>query len=603
MVYKFGYDFALFIMDFNSPSSTTPLSVRRALTNKTIFVIGATGFLGKVWLTQLLSQIQTFRKMYILIRGKGSQSGRDRFEQLINSSYVFEHLHQKFKYELSNYIRDKVEIVEGDVSMENLGLTNEMFEKLSEEVDITINFAGLVDFNPELTDAFSINVQGAMNVGDFVRKCKSKKLVHISTCYVAGTRQGNIEEKINVTRTPNDKPLNIEFELQWIDTTIEKLKNEVESKDQLDELRAMIKQRNLELKKEAFAEKKLNKTIENMKRRKLRDALMKAGTDRAKELGWTNTYTYTKGLAEVVLKQHYTDIELVVFRPSIVESSVAFPFAGWNEGFNTSGPLAYLMKTWFRHLPLKKGNPFDVIPVDYVARGLSISCAALLEGKHDEVYHCSTSGNNRLTIDEACRFTSENHSEWYKKNGSNWQERIILSRWKTIPSRKDHPLSNANFKRFFTTFEKMMGMAKAKSGPFKFIFQKPHAWALRTNRKLEQTEKLLELFYPFIHDYHHVFVTQSLFKFDVKEKEFEFNIRQVNWENYWKNTQMPGLRRWCFPVIEGKSVEKYKPAHPVAMSSGNGKGNGSHEPSENSDPNITFSTVTTQAVEEEKVVE
>jgi nucleoside-diphosphate-sugar epimerase len=371
-------------MELKLQQPQIPLSIRRSFTNKTVFIIGATGFLGKVWLTQLLSQIQTFKKMYILIRGKGSQSGRDRFENLINSSYVFEHLHQKFKYELSNYLRDKVEIIEGDVSLENLGLSESLVEKLQQEVDLTVNFAGLVDFNPELTEAFLINVQGTMNVADFVQDCKSKKLVHISTCYVAGTRQGNIEEKVFTDRTPNDTPLSIEYELQWIDTNIEKTTKDMESPEQLAQLRKMIEERNVELKKEPFSEKKISKTMENMKRKKLRDALMDLGTKRAKELGWTNTYTYTKGLAEVVLEQHYPTLELVIFRPSIVESSFSFPFAGWNEGFNTSGPLAYLMKSWFRHLPLKKGNPFDVIPVDYVARGLSIASAALLEGKHEK---------------------------------------------------------------------------------------------------------------------------------------------------------------------------------------------------------------------------
>jgi hypothetical protein len=56
--------------------------------------------------------------------------------------------------------------------------------------------------------------------------------------------------------------------------------------------------------------------------------------------------------------------------------------------------------------------------VDYVGRGFSIASAALLDGKHEEVYHCSTSDNNRFTIDEACRFTSENHSEYYKEHGA-----------------------------------------------------------------------------------------------------------------------------------------------------------------------------------------
>lgn len=554
-------------MDLKFQQPQIPLSIRRSFTNKTVFVIGATGFLGKVWLTQLLSQIQTFRKIYILIRGKGTQSAYERFENLINSSYVFEHLHQKFKYELSNYLRDKIEIIEGDVSKTNLGISDEAIQKLSNHIDLTVNFAGLVDFNPELTEAFNINVQGAINVADFVQKCTSKKLVHISTCYVAGTRQGNIEEKVFTDCSPNNKPLSIDDELQWIDTNIKQITKSFDEPEQIQQFRKMIEERNIELEKEPYSEAKTARTIENVKRKKLRNALIELGTTRAQELGWTNTYTYTKGLAEIVLLQQYPDLGVVIFRPSIVESSFSFPFAGWNEGFNTSGPLAYLMKSWFRHLPLKKGNPFDVIPVDYVARGLSIASASLLDGNDEKVYHCCTSDCNRLTIDQACKYTSESHSIYYKEHGSDWRERFILSRWKTIPSRKDHLLSTSNFKKFFSRFEKITSQLKS-IGPLRIIFQKPHAWALRTNRKLEQIENLLELFYPFIHDYRHIFITKSLFKYDVKEPELEFSsIRKINWEEYWKNIQMPGLRKWCFPAIEAKSVEKFKPAHSISFQS------------------------------------
>lgn len=537
---------------------------------KTVFVIGATGFLGKVWLTMLLSQVQTFKKMYILIRGKGSMSGRERFEQLINSSYVFEHLHQKFKYELIHYLREKIEIVEGDVSKPNLGIPDEFAETLVKEIDLVVNFAGLVDFNPDLREAFSINVEGAMHAADFARKCKQKKLVHISTCYVAGTREGVIDEKILINQTPNRQVFNIEEELQWIDSNIESTFQDHESEEQIQAVRKTIETRNVELNKKPFSEKRTNKTIENMKRKKLRENMTKLGMNRAKSLGWTNTYTYTKAMAEVVLKQHYIDVDVVIFRPSIVESSLSFPFPGWNEGFNTSGPLAYLMKTWFRHLPLRQGNPFDVIPVDFVSRGLTIACAALLDDVHLEVYHCATSDINRITIDQACRFTSENHSEFYKQHGKDWKEKWILSRWETIPSKKDHLLSTPNMKKFFTGLER----ALSKSGMFKPLLKKVHAWSLKTNRKLEQTEKLLELFYPFIHDYRHVFSTRALFQYDIKEKEFEFSIRQIPWEDYWKNVQMPGLRKWCFPVIEGKTIEKYKTTTPFSFS-GNAS-NGHH---------------------------
>ena len=137
----------------------------------------------------------------------------------------------------------------------------------------------------------------------------------------------------------------------------------------------------------------------------------------------------------------------------------------------------------------------------------------------------------------------------------------ICRRWKTIPARKDTHLRPTNLKKIFSALERL---GRPKQNP---SFEKTNRWALKINRKLEQTEKLLELFYPFIHDYRHIFQTNSLFLYDVREKEFEFSIRQIDWASYWKNVQMPGLRKWCFPVIEGKAGRKIcTTAHPFSFS-------------------------------------
>lgn len=562
------------VSNINMDTKThTPLSVKEAFNGKNILVIGATGFLGKVWLAQLFSQVETFQKVYVLIRGKGALTGKARFEQFINTSYVFQTLHENLNGSLQSTLQEKVEVIEGDVNEENLGMSDYWAKQLASKIDVVVNFAGLVDFNPDLRDAFDVNVKGAMNVASFARKCRQKKLVHTSTCYVAGIRQGSVPEVVYTHQSPNGRKLDTIYELTWIESNTKRVEEEFNSKEQIEAARKLIKDRGVVHHKKDTSETRVNRTIENIKRKKLREAMIKLGKNHAQELGWTNTYTYTKGLAEIILKQHFPDLQLVIFRPSIVESSLSFPFAGWNEGFNTSGPLAYLMKTWFRHLPLTRGNPFDVIPVDFVSRGLTVATAALLQGVHKEVYQCSTSEKNRLTIDQACYFTSESHSEYYKKFGSDWKERVILSRWKTIPSRKDHILSTHNMKKFFKRLQTTLEHPKI----LKTIFKPIHSWALRSSRNLERTEKLLELFYPFIHDYTHIFQTESLYAYDVKEPEFRFSIDQIEWGNYWKEIHMPGLRKWCFPVIEGKTIEKFKPAHPFSFidHSGNGHANGS----------------------------
>ena len=59
--------------------------------------------------------------------------------------------------------------------------------------------------------------------------------------------------------------------------------------------------------------------------------------ERAQQWGWPNTYTYTKSLGEQLTKKRAADVGVPVsiVRPAIVESSMSFPFPGWNEGINT----------------------------------------------------------------------------------------------------------------------------------------------------------------------------------------------------------------------------------------------------------------------------
>ena len=45
-----------------------------------------------------------------------------------------------------------------------------------------------------------------------------------------------------------------------------------------------------------------------------------------------------------------------IVRPAIVESAVRYPFPGWNEGFNTTAPLMYLMLKGHRTVPMGDGH-------------------------------------------------------------------------------------------------------------------------------------------------------------------------------------------------------------------------------------------------------
>ena len=126
----------------------------------------------------------------------------------------------------------------------------------------------------------------------------------------------------------------------------------------------------------------------------LKTYLTEAGTRRARELGWPNTYTLSKSLAESLIIRHGAGLPVAVVRPAIVETSVVKPFVGWNEGINTSASLSYLLGTYFRQLPSKESKRLDIIPVDAVCAGMTLIAAAVMERRHEPLYQLATSVTN-----------------------------------------------------------------------------------------------------------------------------------------------------------------------------------------------------------------
>ena len=67
-------------------------------------------------------------------------------------------------------------------------------QSLQKNLDLIINSSGLTDFNPDLRDALATNVDAAVYVTEFVRQSDHAGLLHLSTCYVAGARDGRVGE-------------------------------------------------------------------------------------------------------------------------------------------------------------------------------------------------------------------------------------------------------------------------------------------------------------------------------------------------------------------------------------------------------------------------
>src|SRR6478672_9317389 len=170
------------------------LSPTEIYRDRKIFIIGSTGFLGKVTLSMLLHRFPDIGKVYVTVRARSQEESETRFWNNVITSPPFDPVRERYGDNFDEFIRDKVAIVGGDVAEENLGFTEEEAERVAGDIDVLINTAGNVTFNPTLESALRTNVVGTQNVIAFTKRMKRPALVHVSTCFVAGNRSGAVFE-------------------------------------------------------------------------------------------------------------------------------------------------------------------------------------------------------------------------------------------------------------------------------------------------------------------------------------------------------------------------------------------------------------------------
>ena len=208
-----------------------------------------------------------------------------------------------------------------------MGISDEDERILCENVNIVFHSAATVRFDEPLKldfDLFSLsffyysffkhrlavnmNVRGVQKMITLAKKMKKLEVfVHVSTAYANCDRQHITEVIYNPPVTPE----NILEACDWMD----------------DELVDLITPNIIQLR--------------------------------------PNTYTYTKAIAESLVKQAENEIPLAIVRPSIVTSAWREPLPGWIDNYN--GPTALIAAAGKGILKTMYGNRdavADIIPVD-----------------------------------------------------------------------------------------------------------------------------------------------------------------------------------------------------------------------------------------------
>ncbi|VEN48883.1 unnamed protein product [Callosobruchus maculatus] len=272
-----------------------------------VFLTGGTGFLGKILIEKLLRSTEV-NTVYLLIREKKGKNAHTRIDELFDDE-IFDTLRKE-----RPKFKHQVQIISGDCATAGLGVSIKDRQTLISNVNILFNVAATVRFDENLKTAYAINVASAKEVIEMAKQMTNlKSIIHVSTAF-CNCPLSEIDEKFY------DFPHSHED----IKRLLEKL-----SLEEADKITPRI----------------LGK--------------------------WPNTYTFTKALAESMLKEVGGGLPFGIFRPAIVISTYREPVPGWiNNLYGPTGIVAATMSGVLRVMSVNIDCKADMVPVDTCVAGL-----------------------------------------------------------------------------------------------------------------------------------------------------------------------------------------------------------------------------------------
>src|SRR5438876_8749979 len=544
---------------------TKKLSPTEIYHDRTVFLIGSTGFLGKVTLSMLLHRFPNIRRVYVTVRARSQEESEARFWNNVLTEPPFDPLRERYGSALDGFIRDKVEVVGGDIADNNLGFSDEEAQRIADDIDVVINSAGNVTFNPTLESGLRTNVVGTQNVIAFTKRMQRPCLVHISTCFVAGNRSGAIWENDQVVGYfPRRSELrgvefSVEQEIKDCAKMSERAREEAKDAMRVAHFREQARKRLNEEMRDGDDPDTLGLAVARERKVWTRNRLTELGIERSEFWGWPNIYTYTKALGEQLVAAE-TGIVRSIDGPSIVESAKDYPLPGWNEGFTTTAPIIFMALKGQRQIPANEKLILDITPVDHAAAVmLAVPAQACVEQPR-LVHQVATGDSNPNNMERIISLVGlfRRQQEIEKKDGLRLFREISarIEPFRVSPERFDSaslPMMNKTAKRFSSLLDK----AKPRwgGGRYEGVINRMKQTVDRVEEQTREATEAFEMFLPFTAENAYVFRSdnvRALFE-SIREEERQlltWNPETFDWYDYWLNIHMPGLKKWVLPTLE-----------------------------------------------------
>ena len=145
--------------------------------NETVFITGFPGFLATRLVRRLAAE---GARVILLAQAAFLDTAREASAQIAAETGAD---------------ADNFRIVEGDITQPDLGLAALELERARRDTTIVFHLAAIYDLAVACDVASHVNAEGTLNVSNFVKSIENLRRYHyVSTCYVAGKREGLIME-------------------------------------------------------------------------------------------------------------------------------------------------------------------------------------------------------------------------------------------------------------------------------------------------------------------------------------------------------------------------------------------------------------------------
>ena len=188
-----------------------------------------------------------------------------------------------------------------------------------------------------------------------------------------------------------------------------------------------------------------------------------------------------------------------------------------------------------------------------VCRGMTLIASAVVVRRHARLYQLATSAINPVNMGRSIELTGLAHRKHYRT--TNGIDSWLKVKFESIS------VSKQRYERLSIPMQKAV-ISRINRAAVSLRMKKPPL--ARAERDLIRAEKLIELYEPFILHNEHVFESENarLLSAMLPADErplFDFAPEFIDWWDYWINVHIPALRRWCYPLMEGRPLESREP--------------------------------------------